>query len=244
MGRLRGRFNATSLVAVAALVFAMSGGAYAAGRYVITSTKQISPKALKSLTGKAGPAGKNGANGATGPAGAVGGTGPAGPQGSAGVAGAAGKEGPAGKEGKEGKTGATGFTATLPKGATETGTWGEQSTAEDAIHENIRFSPISFAIPLEAALTGANVFFVMPGDTSHEAQCPGSPAAPEAAEGDLCVYVGAIVNQEPFEGGGPVENPSSANAGRGAAASGATVWVTAIGEEAGSAFGTWAVTGS
>jgi hypothetical protein len=36
-------------VAALALVFAMSGGAYAASRYVITSTKQISLEVLESL---------------------------------------------------------------------------------------------------------------------------------------------------------------------------------------------------
>jgi hypothetical protein len=76
-----------------ALVFAMTGGAYAAKKYLITSTKQISPSVLKSLHGKAGPAG------AQGPAGAVG---PAGPQG---AAGAPGKDGTGGKDGAVGKDG-------------------------------------------------------------------------------------------------------------------------------------------
>jgi hypothetical protein len=59
----------------------MSGGALAAKHYLINSTKQISPKVLKSLKMRAGP---------TGPAG---------------TAGALGKEGAQGKEGKEGKEG-------------------------------------------------------------------------------------------------------------------------------------------
>ena len=57
------RFRPTpsGVIATIALVFAMSGGAYAAKKYLITSTKQISPSVLKSLKGAAG---KNGAIGA------------------------------------------------------------------------------------------------------------------------------------------------------------------------------------
>ncbi len=49
--------SASGVLAVIALVFAMTGGAYAAKRYLITSTAQISPKVLKTLKGKPGPAG-------------------------------------------------------------------------------------------------------------------------------------------------------------------------------------------
>ena len=51
--RRRVRVTPSGVVAVFALVLAMSGGAYAAGRYAITSTKQISPKVLKALAGRA-----------------------------------------------------------------------------------------------------------------------------------------------------------------------------------------------
>lgn len=44
--RMRGRLTYANVVASLALVFAMSGGVYAASKYVITSTKQISPKVL------------------------------------------------------------------------------------------------------------------------------------------------------------------------------------------------------
>ena len=129
--RKRLHVSPTTVIATLALVFAMTGGAYAANKFLITSTKQISPKVLKALKGASG---KNGAAGPAGPAGPAGaGTaGAAGPQGPAGPAGAAAKgdngapgaEGKEGKEGKPGKDGTTGFTEFLPSGETETGTWG------------------------------------------------------------------------------------------------------------------------
>jgi hypothetical protein len=60
-----------SFVAVLALVFAVSGGAYAAGSYLITSTKQISPSVLAQLKGNASANDAKGASGAQGPAGAA-----------------------------------------------------------------------------------------------------------------------------------------------------------------------------
>src|SRR6202046_332514 len=83
------RITYTNIAMTVALVFAMTGGAYAAKRYVITSTKQISPAVLKSLKGAAGKAGGNGPAGPSGPQGA------AGPQGVAGVKGDVGPEGAA-----------------------------------------------------------------------------------------------------------------------------------------------------
>ena len=71
----RKQFNAPTAIAVLALVFAMTGGAWAANEYVITSTKQIKPKVLKNLRGRTGA---TGAAGAAGPQGPKGDTGPAG----------------------------------------------------------------------------------------------------------------------------------------------------------------------
>jgi hypothetical protein len=82
-----------------ALVFAMSGGAMAANHYLITSTKQISPRILKTFKGKAGSAG---VQGATGPQGLAGPAGKLGPDGSPGVEGKAGAEGKPGAEGRPG----------------------------------------------------------------------------------------------------------------------------------------------
>lgn len=78
------------LLGALVLVIALAGTGYAAQRYVITSTKQISPQVVKSLKGKPGPAGPRGVAGAPGPPGAPGAQGPVGPQGPQGSQGPAG----------------------------------------------------------------------------------------------------------------------------------------------------------
>ena len=70
---MRRRFSYANVIATSALVFAMSGGALAAKQYLISSTKQISPKVLRELrgrtgaTGSEGPAGPEGREGKEGP---------------------------------------------------------------------------------------------------------------------------------------------------------------------------------
>jgi hypothetical protein len=61
--RLRPRFTYANVTVTLALVFAMTGGAYAASKFIITSTKQIKPSVLSQLKGKAGPAGAGGGAG-------------------------------------------------------------------------------------------------------------------------------------------------------------------------------------
>jgi Collagen triple helix repeat (20 copies) len=99
-----------NVVATLALVFAMTGSAVAATHYLITSSKQISPKALKELkapgkTGATGPAGSTGVQGLRGPAGANGANGTNGLQGEPG---AKGDQGPKGEKGPEGAPGPEG----------------------------------------------------------------------------------------------------------------------------------------
>jgi hypothetical protein len=237
--RTRLHITPATVIAILALVLASSGGAYAAGRYLITSTKQISPKVLKSLKGAAGAKGAAGPAGPAGPAGA-GGTGPAGPQGPAGAAGGAGKEGPAGKEGKQGPPGTTGFTATLPKGSTETGAWTDQVSPGNTTASAL--SSISFAIPLASALDKEHVFFVEPESTAHEKECPGSVEHPLAEAGDLCVYAHIMAEVKPSFG--VIHDPSSELnfSEHGAAATGAFLTFEPAGTEGGAAWGTWAVT--
>jgi hypothetical protein len=105
LSAIRKRLTYANVAMTLALVFAMSGGAYAAKHYLITSTKQISPKVLKALKGANG---KNGTAGPAGPAGAAG----AGTAGAQGAQGAQGPQGPAGTNGEKGTTGTAGTSVT------------------------------------------------------------------------------------------------------------------------------------
>ena len=210
-GGIRKRVSYTNVVLTLILVFAMSGGAYAAGRYLITSTKQISPKVLKALAGKGGaggPAGAAGSAGPVGPAGAKGesGVGQPGKEGPAGPTGPAGPAGPAGPTGPQGQTG---FTATLPSKATETGTW-SISAIPGAENGVAIYTSISFPIPLKAELDEKHVVFVSFEEVFEKkapAECPGEYNAhnkvrivPKAAPGYLCVYEGTYPNNLRHEG--------------------------------------------
>jgi hypothetical protein len=211
---LRRRMSYANVVATLAMVFAMSGGAYAASKYLITSTKQIKPSVLASLKGKAGPAGPAGAQGSAGAAGASGakgenGTnGKEGAQGKEGAKGATGPGGATGAKGATGATGQTGFTETLPSGKTETGTWVAGSN-NAVVKEGIAFkTPISFPIPLAKASLHGFVFNEIQseegefevnskeepgckggvGGGCHPSGCAGTQELPVAAPGTLCVY--------------------------------------------------------
>src|SRR5579875_668496 len=121
-GRLRRHLRLANLLLAAALFFSMGGVAIAAHHYLITSTKQISPKVLRKLHGRQGPPGASGPTGPAGPAGLVGPpglTGTAGPTGLTGAAGPTGLTGAVGPAGPVGPTGATGPAGPVgPTGAT------------------------------------------------------------------------------------------------------------------------------
>jgi hypothetical protein len=242
---IRRHFNATSIVAVIALVFAMTGGAYAAKKYLITSTKQISPKVLTALKGANG---KNGVAGPVGPAGAAGaGTvGAAGPQGPAGAAGAKGEQGspgPKGEPGAPGPKGATGppgpFVETLPKGATETGTWLAPANATTGDIANI-----SFAIPLAApALDGSHVHYITVKDAEGTLPtgCAGTAEAPEPEEGNLCIFETKLSSPVGGAEEALIVKPGAVSITPGAGLTGAVLILEAKAVE--SRFtGTWAVT--
>lgn len=251
-----------NLAMTLALVFAMSGGAYAAKHYLITSTKQISPKVLSALKGKAGPAGPAGPAGAPGLAGPAG---PVGPKGENGVSGSNGvsvtsneltsKDAACKKEGgseftaaeakkttacngKEGSPWTAG--GTLPKGSTETGQW---AGGEEAHLEGQQFYvSISFPIPLAKELEAANVHFVGEGVATPPAGCKGNFEKPGADPGNLCVFAtlvtGNIQSPPSFIN---AQHPGEENAGP----TGTVMKfkISSFEEGLALATGTWAVTG-
>jgi hypothetical protein len=165
----RFRPSGSMVVALVALVVATTGSAVAAS--LITSaqikngtiqTKDISKKTLKALKGKQGATGAVGGPGAAGPAG------PQGPQGT---------QGEKGEKGLQGDRG-TDFSpnATLPSGASQTGTWGTGSGlngyASDAV---------DYRMPLATAPSAH--YIANAGEQTTD--CPGPG---HAAAGHLCMY--------------------------------------------------------
>ena len=124
----RPRLTYANVAATLALVFSMTGGALAANHYLISSTKQISPKVLKKLKGKTGKTGRQG------------------PQGIQGIAGRQGAAGTNGKDGPQGP-GATELTVNMPASTSPTfskvGTAGpfslEAECEEDETTHEVKF---------------------------------------------------------------------------------------------------------
>jgi hypothetical protein len=226
--RIRRRVTYTNIVLTFALLFAMTGGAYAAKHYVITSVGQISPKVLKALQGKAGapgPAGASGSAGAKGDSGAAGSAGAVGERGSAGAPGSPGAEGPEGPEGSPWTAGGT-----LPPGASEDGVWAAGGLAVAGI-KGVARAPISFDIPLKSAPAA---HLIEPGEAP-PVGCKGSAAKPEADKGNLCIFVASRINVAQFIIAAPGGEETSTI--------GTMVGMFPSGEEGASGNGTWAVTG-
>jgi hypothetical protein len=175
--RIRRHVTPTSVLLTLAVVFAMSGGAFAASKYLITSTKQISPKVLASLKGAKGangapgaqgPAGapgakgENGTNGKDGTPGARGETGPVGPAGPAGPTGKNGAPGTAGTNGTSGTNGTNG--ATGPAGATgpEGSPWTAGGTLPSGKTETGSWTVADYNIPSGASEAFVAISFPIP----------------------------------------------------------------------------------
>lgn len=242
---IRRRLTLANVLMTLALVFAMSGGAFAAKRYLITSTKQISSKVLKQLRGTAGKEGPAGPAGPQGPAGAAGKEGAPGKDGVNGINGADGKSVIAATasnaecatggtkfevqgSGKSehvcnGKAGAIHPGETLPSEASETGTWLLFRVGADTL------TNLSFPIPLAHPIAESKIKVEPEGYTGGGEGCPGTAEDAKAEPGFLCVY---IMSNE-GEGINPLLVALSNDNG---------AFLLGYGEEGKYAFGTWAVT--
>lgn len=228
----RRRFSFGNVVLVLVLVFAMTGGAFAAKRYLITSTKQISPKVLKQLKGKRGPAGQQGPVGKEGKPGAAGKDGLPGKDGSNGSSGESVKVASAGSSECEGHGGAkftngtgtavacngqTGFTDSLPSGKTETGDW----SIDGPGNGEFAFTSVSFNIPLTTPLTNvkecgtpgksACVVHYIRAKEAVPSGCVGNIEEPGAEPGNVCVFAG--YEKDVSNGFGPFVSPKVCHLG-------------------------------
>jgi hypothetical protein len=234
-------------VAIVALVAATAGGAYAAsGALTGKQKKEVKgiAKQFAGQNGAAGPAGPAGVPGAKGDAGARGETGAGGTPGKSVVLAAAGSECAAGGtkievEGSgssravcNGKDASS--SGTLASGQLETGVWSFTGGEEDAIGIPV---PISFNIPLAAALEAEQTVYVPSGEPNPDpTDCPGNPNEPEAVSGFLCIYAG-------FTEG--VDAPTILEPGSspGASPAGALLLFGKPSKDGAVGFGSWAVTG-
>jgi hypothetical protein len=187
-----------------------SGG----GKATASAKAKQGPRGKTGKTGPAGPAGPTGPAGPAGPAGPGGAKGDAGAPGTNGTNGTNGANGTSvlasneatgtanceGRGGSKFVTGATttfacngkdgiggggggGLPATLGTGETETGTFAYNAEQEGA------FLPISFNVPLSAALDASHVIFAPAFGTNPDpTHCPGNASTPEASSGYLCLY--------------------------------------------------------
>jgi uncharacterized low-complexity protein len=186
---IRKRFTYANVAMTLALVFAMTGGAYAARKYLITSTKQISPKVLAQLksTKGAGPDGQQGPQGpqgAPGTNGAPGKDGAQGPKGDPGTPGTPGKDGENGLDGTNGENGVCSVSNPVceaPVGTTLVGAWSFNTI--NVAHPS---ATISFGLKLAKEPLGVVYIDAFAEPTE---ECPGSVGKPEAKEGYLCIYI-------------------------------------------------------
>lgn len=202
------------VVALVALIAALTGAAYAADKLSGPEQKEVK-KIAKKFAGKPGP---------------VGPAGPPGPAGQAGPQGATGAQGPQGATGPEGPEGSPWMVnGVLPSGETLAGAW---SFAGKEVFGT--FSTISFALPLPSEPL---FHWIYPGEPDDPA-CPGDVENPEAEPGHLCVYAFEVANA----GEGTDHHPVRvSNYTKDPRVGWVMEFEIASGQE-GYGFGTWAVT--
>jgi hypothetical protein len=211
------------IIAIIALVAAMTGGAIAAlspadKRLIKKESKKFSKKFSKqfAIPGPAGPAGANGAPGPVGP------VGPKGDQGIQGIPGADGDDGEPGPAGPEGSPWTVGNV--LPKDATETGMWSMGPGVET------KLLTLDYAIPTASVPTVNFINEAGEAKTGSAANCPGTATDPKANSGNVCIY-----ENPQSEGFGSFFSLESSKVG--------VVGVFSTSAAPGLAYGSYAVTG-
>ena len=159
----RKHLSYANVAATLALIIAMSGGALAASHYLITSTKQISPKVLRKLKGRRGRTGASG---------------------SPGIAGTQGPLGLQGAKGTIGPEGAPGQSALSPIRAGQSVSGVYAIRRKPAAEGELLDEAITYPIGLPAPIAASNVIYMGPGE-SGPAQCKGPG---KADPGYLCIY--------------------------------------------------------
>ncbi len=211
LSRIRKQITPATVLAFVALIFAVTGGAFAAGGgsgggsagakasaavtpTAVAAKSKAKPKAKAGPRGPAGPAGKNGATGAAGATGATGATGPAGPGGGPGTAGAAGSAGAAGtsvtskqlttSETACNKEGGSEFTAAEGKKTTAcNGKTGFTETLPKGKTERGEFS-ILYAATAAGQPGSSAISFVIPLSAAPEAHYIGANEGENRAESE------------------------------------------------------------
>jgi hypothetical protein len=164
-------------VALLALFVALGGSAFAAGHYLISSTRQISPKVLRKLKGNRGPRGLTG------------------PQGVQGAQGVRGPQGPIGPQGPP----APGSSQTpLPSGQSESGTFGAGGGYDAGGEEGFGWigTGITYAQPLAQPISEEHIVEVRSPEAA-KAPCPG---VGQAEAGYLCLYTYLVSDVQPVHG--------------------------------------------
>jgi hypothetical protein len=201
-------------IAVLAMLVALTGGAFAASGALTGKQKKEVEKIAKKSAGKPGAQGATGATGAKGDKGDAGGAGAAGVEGKPGKSvkvtsiasgnafeceeqGGALVEEEGAVSGTEVCNGKTGFTAVLPPGEIETGTWAFTGSPADTSGVPVS---ISFAIPLAARLHEEDVHFQEEDEETFVNACGTTGSTPTPIPGVLCVYRSLTVEGTTFEG--------------------------------------------
>lgn len=141
---LKPKLTYANVAATLALVFSMTGSAIAAHHYLITSTKQISPKVIKALKGNKGPQGPKGETGTKG------------------------ERGEKGEQGLRGETGQSALSP-LPSGQSESGDYGIRA----ATTATSSFMDISVTYPVRLAQPIANSHVIYTQISSPVTHCSG-----------------------------------------------------------------------